>query len=163
MRRHIVLWGSVALAVSAAFAYSGYALTTRLLSSTESPQGLLIYGSLLSALALTPALPVIAVAPPTWLVAAALAMTGLTGAQVMPLFPYIMSLDLEPLWHRLICNSVVTGVQRFGHRTPRLHPCRIVGMRRQPRLDITAPFRRQFVVDVGVQFVFGNGNPGVGH
>jgi drug/metabolite transporter (DMT)-like permease len=68
------------LSVSAAFAYSGYALTTRLLSSTESPQGLLIYGSLLSALALTPALPVIAVAPPTWLVAAALAMTGLTGA-----------------------------------------------------------------------------------
>ena len=66
--------------IGAAIAYSGYALTTRLLAPTETPQGLLIYGSLLSALALTPAVPFVAVAPPTWLVAGVLAMTGLAGA-----------------------------------------------------------------------------------
>jgi hypothetical protein len=36
-------------------------------------------------------------------------------------------------------------------------------MRRQPDLDIAATFRRQFIVDIGVQFVFGDGNPGLGH
>src|SRR5450759_4462281 len=36
-------------------------------------------------------------------------------------------------------------------------------MRRQPRLDIAATLRRQFVVDIGVQFVFGDGNSWVGH
>src|ERR1700681_4734449 len=33
----------------------------------------------------------------------------------------------------------------------------------QPRLDITATLRRQFIVDIGVQFVFGDGNLWVGH
>lgn len=66
------------LSICSAFCYSGYALTTRLLSSTESPQGLLIYGSLLGAIAITPAVPAAGlVAPPTWLVAGALVMTGI--------------------------------------------------------------------------------------
>ena len=69
-------------------------------------------------------------------------------------------LELEPLRHRLVGDGVVTRVQRFGHRAPRLHPRGIVGMRREPRLDIAAPLRRQLVVDVGMQFVFGDGNVG---
>src|ERR1700731_2772376 len=36
-------------------------------------------------------------------------------------------------------------------------------MRRQPRLDIAATFRRQFVVDEGMQFIFGDGNRWIGH
>src|ERR1700712_3771818 len=36
-------------------------------------------------------------------------------------------------------------------------------MCRQPRLDIAATFRRQFIVDEGMQLVFGDGNHGLGH
>lgn len=68
------------LSIAAAFFYSGYALTTRMLAPTESPQGLLIYGSLLATLALTPPLPFVAEVPPTWLVAMALALCGLAAA-----------------------------------------------------------------------------------
>ena len=72
-------------------------------------------------------------------------------------------LDLEPLRHGLVNNRAVPRVQRFRHRPPRLHPRRIVGMRREPRLDIAAAFRRQLGVDVSMQLVFGDGNVGVGH
>src|ERR1700722_6270884 len=36
-------------------------------------------------------------------------------------------------------------------------------MRHQPRLDIAAAFRRQLVVDEGMQLVFGDGNRWIGH
>src|ERR1700722_16653115 len=36
-------------------------------------------------------------------------------------------------------------------------------MRRQPGLNIAATFRRQFVVDEGMQLVFGDGNRWIGH
>src|ERR1019366_4198554 len=36
-------------------------------------------------------------------------------------------------------------------------------MSREPGLDIATTLRRQFVVDIGVQFVFGDGNSWVGH
>jgi hypothetical protein len=39
-----------------------------------------------------------------------------------------------------------------------LHPFGIVRMRCEPCLDIAATLRRQFVVDIGVQLVFGDGN-----
>ncbi|CAN5120195.1 DMT family transporter [soil metagenome] len=65
--------------VGAAF-YAGYSLTTRLASATESPAGMLIYGSLLAALILSPAMPVVGALPPTWVVAAALVTTGLTAS-----------------------------------------------------------------------------------
>jgi drug/metabolite transporter (DMT)-like permease len=68
------------LAVGAAICYAGYGLTTRLLSTTETPAGLLVYGSLLSLVVLTPALPAVATLPPTWLVATALVATGFFGA-----------------------------------------------------------------------------------
>ena len=54
-------------------------------------------------------------------------------------------------------------MQHLGHRAPRLHPRGVIGMRRQPRLDIAAAFRRQLVVDVSMKLVFGDGNLGVGH
>ena len=69
----------------------------------------------------------------------------------------------DPLRYRLVGDEIVTRVQRLRHRAPRLHPRGIVGMRREPRLAFAAPFRRQLVVDVSVQFVFGDGNVGLGH
>jgi hypothetical protein len=69
-------------------------------------------------------------------------------------------LDLEPLRHRLVGDRIVTRMQRLRHRAPRLHPLGIVGMRCEPCLDIAAALRRQLVVDVSVQLVFGDGNFG---
>jgi drug/metabolite transporter (DMT)-like permease len=66
--------------VAAAFCYAGYALTTRTLSATETPAGMLVYGSLLAVVVLTPALPAVGEVPPDWLVAAALVATGLFAA-----------------------------------------------------------------------------------
>lgn len=68
------------LSVGAALGYSGYGITTRMLSSTESPAGMLVYGSLLSVVVLTPSLPFAGEMPPTWIVAAVLVATGFFGA-----------------------------------------------------------------------------------
>lgn len=68
------------LSVGAAFCYAGYALTTRMLSATESAGGMLVYGSLLSTAVLTPALPAVAMVPDSWLLVAGLIFTGLAGA-----------------------------------------------------------------------------------
>jgi drug/metabolite transporter (DMT)-like permease len=66
--------------VAGALCYAGYSLTTRMLSATDSPAGLLIYASALATFVLTPTLPLGGVLPPSWLVAAALVGTGLMGA-----------------------------------------------------------------------------------
>ncbi len=66
--------------VAAAFCYAGYALTTRQLSATESAAGMLVYGSLLAAVALTPTLPTVWVLPSDWHVISALVLTGVAGA-----------------------------------------------------------------------------------
>jgi drug/metabolite transporter (DMT)-like permease len=65
--------------LAAAFCYSGYNLTTRLLSRTESSAGMLVYPALLATALLTPALPFVATVPPDWLVAGLLALTGAMG------------------------------------------------------------------------------------
>ena len=67
------------LSIAGAFCYAGYSLTTRMLSASDSPAGMLIYGSALATLVLTPTLPLSGVLPPTWLVAAALVGTGIAG------------------------------------------------------------------------------------
>lgn len=66
--------------VVAAFCYAGYALTTRLLAATESAAGMLVYGSILSAVALTPVLPTAWVTPVEWHLVVALVLTGLAAA-----------------------------------------------------------------------------------
>ena len=68
------------LSVAAAFCYAGYGLTTRLLSATETPAGMLVYGSLLAVVVVTPVLPAVGELPPDWLVAAALVATGFFAA-----------------------------------------------------------------------------------
>ncbi len=68
------------LSLAAAFCYVGYSLSTRVLSATDSPAGMLIYAAALATVALTPALPPVAVMPPTWLITAALVGTGIAGA-----------------------------------------------------------------------------------
>ncbi len=61
------------LSVGAACCYAGYNMTTRKLSATDGPIGMLIYGSLLGAVVLAPALPLVdPILPPTWLVTLAL-------------------------------------------------------------------------------------------
>jgi drug/metabolite transporter (DMT)-like permease len=67
------------LSLAAAFCYAGYYLTTRMLSATDSPAGMLIYGSLLATVLLAPALPVVGELPPTVTVTVALAVAGLAG------------------------------------------------------------------------------------
>jgi drug/metabolite transporter (DMT)-like permease len=66
--------------IAAAFCYAGYGLTTRLLSRTESAAGMLVYGSLVSAIALTPTLPTVWTMPYDWHVLLALVLTGVAGA-----------------------------------------------------------------------------------
>jgi drug/metabolite transporter (DMT)-like permease len=66
--------------VAAAFCFAGYALTTRLLAATESVAGMLVYGSIASAVALTPALPTAWVVPSEWHVMVALGITGIAAA-----------------------------------------------------------------------------------
>jgi drug/metabolite transporter (DMT)-like permease len=66
--------------IGAALSYAGYSLTTRLLTATESPGGMLIYATLISTILLTPVLPTVGTLPPDWLVAGALIVTGLMGA-----------------------------------------------------------------------------------
>jgi drug/metabolite transporter (DMT)-like permease len=68
------------LSLGAALCYAGYGLTTRLLSATETPAGMLVYGSLVAVIILTPPLPAVGVLPPDWIVAGALVATGLAGA-----------------------------------------------------------------------------------
>ncbi len=70
---------AVLFSVAAAICYAGYYLTTRMLSATDSPAGMLVYGSALATVLLTPVLPFVGQAPPTWLVAGALALSGLAG------------------------------------------------------------------------------------
>ena len=72
-------------------------------------------------------------------------------------------LDLEPLRHGFVDDRIVPRMQRFRHRAPRMHPLGIVGMRGEPRLDIATALRRQLVVDVSMQLVFGDGNVAIGH
>jgi drug/metabolite transporter (DMT)-like permease len=70
---------AVLLSLTAACCYAGYYLTTRKLSATENPMALLIYGTAIGVVALTPALPFVAEMPPTPMVALALAASGVAG------------------------------------------------------------------------------------
>jgi drug/metabolite transporter (DMT)-like permease len=63
-----------------ALCYAGYSLTTRMLSKTDTATSMLLYGALIGALVLTPAMPFVAVAPPDWTVLAALVATGVAGS-----------------------------------------------------------------------------------
>lgn len=69
------------LSVGAACCYAGYNMTTRKLSATDGPIGMLIYGSLFGAVVLAPALPLVdPILPPTGLVTLALLATGIFGS-----------------------------------------------------------------------------------
>ena len=67
------------LSLAAACCYTGYNLTTRLLSQTESPAGMLIYPALLATAILTPPLPFVGTLPPDWLIAGLMMLTGAAG------------------------------------------------------------------------------------
>lgn len=106
------------LSLGSAFCSAGYSLTTRLLSSTDSAGGMLIYGSLLATIMLAPPMPVIAVMPPTWVVAAALVITGLTGAighwWLILANRYAPATVLAPFTYTQIIWMILTGYIVFG-------------------------------------------------
>ncbi len=66
--------------VGAAICYAGYSLTTRLLAGTTSAPTMLIFGTLIATVLLTPTLPAVATLPPHWTVMAAMVITGTMGA-----------------------------------------------------------------------------------
>jgi drug/metabolite transporter (DMT)-like permease len=68
------------LSIASMLCYAGYVVATRLLAATETAGSLLIYGSLLATLLLTPALPLVAMVPSMPLVIVALCLTGVAGA-----------------------------------------------------------------------------------
>jgi drug/metabolite transporter (DMT)-like permease len=108
----------VLYSVVAAFCYAGYGLTTRMLASTESPAGMLIYGSLIAAIALTPSLPTAWVLPTGALVITALVLSGLAGA----LGHWFLILAnrrapatvIAPLAYTQLLSMAVTGYLVFG-------------------------------------------------
>lgn len=104
--------------VGAAVCYAGYALMTRLLSTTESPAGMLIFGALLSTLLLSPALPSVGVLPPDWIVAAALVVTGLMGAIghwfLILAYRHAPATVLAPFAYTQIVWMVLAGYVVFG-------------------------------------------------
>jgi drug/metabolite transporter (DMT)-like permease len=106
------------LSVIAAFCNAGYALTTRSLAATDSPEGMLIYGSLLSAILLTPPMPFIAVPPPTWAVAGALILTGVMGGighwWLILANRYAPATVLAPFTYTQIVWMVLSGYLVFG-------------------------------------------------
>jgi drug/metabolite transporter (DMT)-like permease len=105
-------------AVGSAICYTGYQLTTRQLTATESPAGLLVYGSLIAVIATSPPIPFIGVAPPTWQVWVALAITGIAGT-VGHWLLIIANRDtpapvLAPFVYTEIVWMIVIGYALFG-------------------------------------------------
>lgn len=104
--------------VGAAICYAGYQLSTRQLTATESPAGLLVYGSLIAVIATSPPIPVIGVMPPTWAVWLALAITGIAGA-IGHWFVIIANRDapapvLAPFVYTQVIWMVALGYLIFG-------------------------------------------------
>ncbi len=106
------------LSLAAAFCYAGYYLTTRKLSATENPAALLIYGTAIGAVLLTPALPFVAVPPPTLMVALALALTGIAGGVghwlLIRAARYAPAPVLAPFTYTQIVWMIAAGYAVFG-------------------------------------------------
>jgi drug/metabolite transporter (DMT)-like permease len=104
--------------VAAAFCYAGYALTTRLLSSTESPTAMLFFGALISTLLLSPALPAVGTMPPDWLVAGAMIVTGVMGTIghwfLILAYRHAPAMVLAPFHYTQIVWMVLAGYIIFG-------------------------------------------------
>jgi drug/metabolite transporter (DMT)-like permease len=104
--------------VGAAISNAGYLLTTRFLAGTTSAAAMLIFGTLISALLLTPVLPPIAVPPPYWTVMAALIVTGAMGALghycLIVAHAKAPSIVLAPFAYTQIVWMVVSGYVVFG-------------------------------------------------
>jgi drug/metabolite transporter (DMT)-like permease len=104
--------------VGAAISNAGYLLTTRLLAGKTSAPALLIFGTAISALFLTPAMPPIAVIPPHWTVMAALVITGAMGALghycLIVAHKKAPSIVLAPFAYTQIIWMVISGYLIFG-------------------------------------------------
>jgi len=104
--------------VAAAFCYAGYALMTRLLSTTESPTAMLLYGALVSTVLLSPALPAVGTLTPTWLVAVAMVITGVMGTAghwfLILAYRNAPAMVLAPFHYSQILWMVLSGYIVFG-------------------------------------------------
>ncbi len=134
------------LSLGAACCYAGYNLTTRLLSHTESPAGMLIYPALLATAVLTPPLPIVGTLPPDWLIGALMLLTGAAGGlghwflivahrkapasllapfqytQIlwMPMFGYLVFADV-PTWNTLFGAAVIVASGLYILYRERVH------------------------------------------
>lgn len=104
--------------VGAAISNAGYLLTTRLLAGTTSAPAMLIFGTAISALLLTPVMPPVAVMPPYWSVMAALVVTGAMGALghycLIVAHEKAPSIVLAPFAYTQIIWMVISGYFVFG-------------------------------------------------
>jgi drug/metabolite transporter (DMT)-like permease len=109
---------AVLFSLASAFAYAGYALTTRLLSATESPGGMLVYGSLVGTIALTAALPTATFVTPDWAIACVLIISG-TAAAIGHWFVILANRHtpatvLAPFSYTQILSMIAAGYLVFG-------------------------------------------------
>jgi drug/metabolite transporter (DMT)-like permease len=104
--------------VGAAICYAGYSLTTRMLAGTTSAPAMLIFGTLISTVLLTPTLPSVATLPPHWTVMAAMVVTGAMGALghycLIVAHEKAPSIVLAPFAYTQIIWMLISGYLVFG-------------------------------------------------
>jgi drug/metabolite transporter (DMT)-like permease len=104
--------------VGAAISNAGYLLSTRHLAGKTSAPAMLIFGTAISALILTPVMPPIAVMPPYWSVMAALTVTGAMGALghycLIVAHEKAPSIVLAPFAYTQIIWMLISGYLVFG-------------------------------------------------
>ena len=109
---------AVIASLANAAAYAGYALSTRMLSATETPSSMLVYASLVSTVVLLPALPATHLAVPSAPAALAMLICGACGAFghlfVIHAYRHAPAMVLAPFSYTQMLWMVVIGYLVFG-------------------------------------------------
>jgi drug/metabolite transporter (DMT)-like permease len=109
---------AVIASLANAAAYAGYALSTRMLSATETPSSMLVYASLVSTVVLLPALPATHLAVPSAPAALAMLICGTCGAFghlfVIHAYRHAPAMVLAPFSYTQMLWMVVIGYLVFG-------------------------------------------------
>ena len=104
--------------IGAAICYAGYSLTTRMLTATETPAGMLMYANLLATIVLVPVVPTGGIVLPAWAPLAALALAGLMGATghwcLIRANRYAPAPVLAPFSYTQIIWMILAGYLVFG-------------------------------------------------
>lgn len=109
---------AVIASLANAVSYAGYALSTRWLSATESPGGMLIYASLVATAVLLPALPATHLVLPGWQAAVAMLICGTCGAVghlfVIHAFRHAPAMVVAPFSYSQMLWMVLIGYLVFS-------------------------------------------------